>query len=447
MPIALASRRALAQNGDMLHFHLVSLFPEFYNSPLSTALMAKAQEAGLIAFSRHDPRDHACDRHRTTDDRPYGGGPGMVMLAETLAASLREIPRPGRMLVMAPSGRPFTQALARELAQEENVTIICGRYEGLDGRLFDAFPLEPVSVGDVVLNGGETASLAVIEAVSRLVPGFMGKEASGEDESFSHGLLEYPQYTRPEVWEGRPVPDVLRGGNHAAIAAWRRQESLRMTLEHRPDLLEEAPLTAEDAAWLESRPWLRPGRNLFACLVHYPVLLGGKNPGASSLTNLDIHDIARTSRTYGLGGFYVATPLEDQARVLSDILRHWTAGPAAAHLPDRAEALRLVRHVRVIEEAIEDVAARTGMRPRVLATSAQWPRKQEAPSIPPVQVREWLRSEPVLLCFGTGRGLAPEALAQCDGRLRPLRFSGGYNHLSVRAAAAITLDRILGDFA
>ena len=431
----------------MLHFHLVSLFTEFYDSPLSTALMAKAQAADILRFSRHDPRTFTTDVHRSTDDRPYGGGPGMVMLAEPLAACLRSIPRTGRMLVMAPGGRPFTQTLARELAQEEDITIICGRYEGLDARLAEVFPLEPVCVGDVVLNGGETASMAVIEAVGRLVPGFMGKEASGDDESFSHGLLEYPHYTRPEVWEGHAVPEVLRGGNHAAIARWRREESLRMTVRHRPDLLEDAPLTGEDAAVLAETPCLRPGRNLFACLIHYPVLLGEKNSGASSLTNLDIHDIARTSRTYGLGGFYVATPLDDQARMLAGILRHWTAGPAARHNPDRAEALGIVRHVDVMENAIADILARTGLRPRVLATSAQWPRKQEAPSIPLVQVREWLRSGPVLLCFGTGHGLAPEALAQCDGQLRPLRFSGGYNHLSVRAAAAITLDRILGDFA
>ena len=429
----------------MLNFHLVSLFPEFYDSPLSTALMAKAQEAGLIHFSRHDPRACTTDKHHSTDDRPYGGGPGMVMLAEPLAACLRGIPRAGRMLVMAPGGRPFTQTLARELAQEEDITIICGRYEGLDARLAEVFPLEPVCVGDVVLNGGETASMAVIEAVGRLVPGFMGKEASGDDESFSHGLLEYPHYTRPEVWEGHAVPEVLRGGNHAAIARWRREESLRMTVRHRPDLLEDAPLTGEDAAVLAETPCLRPGRNLFACLIHYPVLLGEKNSGASSLTNLDIHDIARSSRSYGLGAFYISTPLADQARVLETVLRHWTQGKAAKSHADRAEALRIVHHVNIVEEAVQDIYARTGQKPRVIATSAQWPRDANAPALTPSQVRAWLHEGPVLLCFGTGHGLAPEVLAQCHAALRPLRFSGDYNHLSVRAAAAITLDRILGD--
>lgn len=429
----------------MLTIHLVSLFPEFYTSPLATALLAKAQESGVLAFSHHDPRAFAADKHHTADDRPYGGGPGMVMLAEPVAQCLRSLPKAGRMLVMAPSGKPFTQAMARELAQEENITIICGRYEGLDSRLFEAFPLEPISIGDVVLNGGETASLAVVEAVARLVPGFMGKEASGDDESFSHGLLEYPQYTRPEQWENHAVPEILRGGDHARIQQWRREASLAATLHNRPDLFEEAPLTANDAAWLNAQPRRRIGKNLFACLVHYPVLLGEKNSGASSLTNLDIHDIARSSRSYGLGAFYISTPLADQARVLETVLHHWTQGKAAKSHADRAEALRIVHHVNIVEEAVQDIYARTGQKPRVIATSAQWPRDANAPALTPSQVRAWLHEGPVLLCFGTGHGLAPEVLAQCHAALRPLRFSGDYNHLSVRAAAAITLDRILGD--
>ena len=161
----------------MLRFHLVSLFPEFFRSPLETALLGRAREAGIVDFSFHDPRSFSTSRHHHVDDRPYGGGPGMVMQGEPVAAALRSIEKPGRMILLAPSGRPLNDALARELAREEDLTLICGRYEGLDARLLDIFPLEPVSVGEAVLNGGETAALAVIESVARLVPGFMGKEA------------------------------------------------------------------------------------------------------------------------------------------------------------------------------------------------------------------------------------------------------------------------------
>ena len=428
-----------------MRFHLVTLFPEFFTSPLATGLMGRAREAGVVEVSFHDPRAFSEDRHHHVDDRPYGGGPGMVLQPGPVAAAVRQVPRPGRILFLTPGGRPFTQALARELAREEDLTLICGRYEGLDARLADILPLTPVCVGDAVLNGGETAALAVMEAVGRLVPGFMGKEASGEDESFSAGLLEYPHYTRPEVFEGLPVPDILRNGDHARIAAWRRAEALAATLRLRPDLLDTAPLDREDAAILARLPRERPGRNLSFCLLHYPVLLEGKKCGASSLTNLDVHDIARISRSYGMGPFYVVTPLEDQLRLLGAILRHWqaAAGPARK---DRGRALSLVRGVNTLEEAIGQASARAGGAPRLVATSAAWPeKKRAAPPLTPAHVRGWLREGPVLLCLGTARGLAPEALARCDGRLRPLRFLGD-NHLSVRSAAAILADRILGDF-
>ena len=434
----------------MPRFHIVTLFPEFFESPLSTALMGRAREAGIVDCSFHDPRQFSTDKHRHVDDRPYGGGPGMVMQGEPLARALRSIERPGRMLFMAPGGRPLTQDMVRELAREDNLTIVCGRYEGIDARLLQLFPLEPVSVGDIVLNGGESAALSVLEAVSRLMPGFMGKEESGDDESFSHGLLEYPHYTRPENLEGLTVPEVLQSGDHARIANWRRQESVRATLRMRPEMLNEAPLYREDVQTLADTPRERPGRNLSFCLVHYPVSLGPKKIGASSLTNLDIHDIARISRSYAMGSFYPVTPLGDQLRVLEEILRHWTRGPGGVGNADRAQALGLVQPATSLEEAVAHMTAQHGTRPRLVASSAVWPAKGKASkpeSMPmtPRDVRRWCDQGPVMLCLGTAQGLAPEVLEQCEGTLRPVRFLG-YNHLSVRSAAAILADRILGDY-
>ena len=434
----------------MPRFHIVTLFPEFFESPLSTALMGRAREAGIVDCSFHDPRQFSTDKHRHVDDRPYGGGPGMVMQGEPLARALRSIERPGRMLFMAPGGRPLTQDMVRELAREDDLTIVCGRYEGIDARLLQLFPLEPVSVGDIVLNGGESAALSVLEAVSRLMPGFMGKEESGDDESFSHGLLEYPHYTRPENLEGLTVPEVLQSGDHARIASWRRQESVRATLRMRPEMLNEAPLYREDVQTLADTPRERPGRNLSFCLVHYPVSLGPKKIGASSLTNLDIHDIARISRSYAMGSFYPVTPLGDQLRVLEEILRHWTRGPGGTGNADRAQALGLVQPATSLEEAVAHMTAQHGTRPRLVASSAVWPAKGKASkpeSMPmtPRDVRRWCDQGPVMLCLGTAQGLAPEVLEQCEGTLRPVRFLG-YNHLSVRSAAAILADRILGDY-
>ena len=431
----------------MLRFHLVSLFPEFFRSPLETALLGRAREAGIVDFSFHDPRSFSTSRHHHVDDRPYGGGPGMVMQGEPVAAALRSIEKPGRMILLAPSGRPLNDALARELAREEDLTLICGRYEGLDARLLDIFPLEPVSVGEAVLNGGETAALAVIESVARLVPGFMGKEESGDDESFSNGLLEYPHYTRPEVLEGREVPEVLRGGDHGAVARWRRQQSLATTLRVRPDLLDSAPLVAEDARHLATLPRTRAGRNL----SFLPRALSrAAGPEKFRRFLFDKFGYSRYSPDFPQlcdGTVLCRDPaVEDQQRLLQAIVRHWTQGAGSRGNPDRAQALATVCPAESVDAAVEHLTERTGMRPRVVASSASWPAHKHAPPpLCPADVCRMCEEGPVLLLLGTAQGLAPEVLARCDGVLRPIRYLG-YNHLSVRSAAAILADRILGDY-
>jgi tRNA (guanine37-N1)-methyltransferase len=429
-----------------MRFQYVTLFPEFFQSPLAAGLMGKARAAGIVDFSCIDPRDFARNKHRHVDDRPYGGGPGMVMQADPLARALESIPEPGRILLLTPRGRPLDQALARELAESGgNLTLICGRYEGLDERIMELFPVEPVCLGDFVLTGGEAAALCLTEAVARLLPGFMGKEESGQEESFSAGLLEYPHYTRPEEFRGLAVPEVLLSGDHARIAAWRRERSLDSTLSWRPELLADAALTPQDAAHLRSLPRTRLGRSLFLGLCHHPVQNRSGETVTVSLTNLDVHDMSRVSRSYDLGGAYVLTPLLDQQRLARTLLRHWVEGPGGAANPDRAEALRRVAVLDGVADAVRDIESRTGQKPRVVATSARLERAK-SPLAGLTAVRRWLEREPVLLVFGTGSGLAPEVLDTADARLAPIRFLAGYNHLPVRAALGITVDRLLGDF-
>lgn len=414
--------------------------------------MARAQQAGLIDFSFHNPRDRATDKHHSVDDSPYGGGPGMVMLLEPLVATLRSLGTNGvlpRMVALSPAGRPFTQSLARELAQEPNLVLVCGRYEGFDARLFDVLPIEPISLGDAVLNGGEVAALAIIEATARLVPGFMGKEASGTEESFSAGLLEYPHFTRPECFEGHSVPATLLSGDHARVAAWRHDEALRTTMRLRPDLLDSATLSHNDRLFLQAQGRVRAGKNLHIGLIHHPVLLKEKLVGTTSLTNLDIHDIARISRTYGLGSVRVVTPLEDQLQLLNTLVGHWTRGPGAVTNPDRAEALSLVKPATSFEQALEELTLFYGNPPLVVGTSARpvldKKGREACPALPFGRLRELLHEQAVLLLLGTGHGLAPELLTRCDHLLPPLRWMDDYNHLPVRAAAALLLDRVLGD--
>src|SRR5271170_802715 len=218
---------------------VLTLFPAMFPGPLGQSLAGEALARGLWSLEARDIRDHGLGRHRAVDDTPAGGGPGMVMRADVLAASLETAalpsdPRP--RLIMSPRGEPFTQGRAREWAAGPGLVILCPRFEGVDERLIEARGLTEVSVGDYVLSGGEIAALAVLDACVRLIPGVMGKEASGAEESFEKGPLEYPHYTRPREWEGRPIPDVLLSGDHAKIAEWRRREAERITRERRPDL-------------------------------------------------------------------------------------------------------------------------------------------------------------------------------------------------------------------
>ena len=229
-----------------LRLDLISIFPDYF-APLHLSLVGKAIASGLVVLGVHDLRDHAHDRHRTVDDTPYGGGAGMVMKPEPWGEALDEIlasDGSSVLVVPSPSGVPFTQALAYELAAEQHLVFACGRYEGIDHRVVDhaagSCRVLEVSLGDYVLNGGEVAALAIIEAVVRLLPGVIGNPDSLLEESHSEGqdgLLEYPVYTKPASWRGHDVPEVLMGGHHAQIAAWRREQALARTRERRPDLL------------------------------------------------------------------------------------------------------------------------------------------------------------------------------------------------------------------
>jgi tRNA (guanine37-N1)-methyltransferase len=228
------------------HATVLTLFPEMFPGPLGVSLAGKALAAGLWALEARDIRASATDRHRSVDDTPAGGSPGMVLRADVLAAAIdaadvvsdrpndRPMNRP--RLLMSPRGRPLTQSRVAELAAGPGPLIVCGRFEGIDQRVIECRGLEEVSIGDYVLSGGEIAALALIDACVRLLPGVMGKLASGADESFSEGLLEYPQYTRPQEFEGLPIPDILLSGDHARIAAWRRAEAEALTKARRPDL-------------------------------------------------------------------------------------------------------------------------------------------------------------------------------------------------------------------
>lgn len=216
---------------------VLTIYPGMFPGPLGLALAGRALRDGLWRLDAADIRDHALDRHRSVDDTPAGGGPGLVMRPDVLGRAIDAVETDGPRLLMSPRGVPFDQQMARDLAEEPGVVIVCGRFEGVDQRVIEGRDLLEVSIGDYVLSGGEIAAFVVLDAVVRLLPGVMGNAASAAEESFSDGLLEHPQYTRPAEWEGRTIPPVLTSGDHARVAAWRQAERERLTAERRPDLV------------------------------------------------------------------------------------------------------------------------------------------------------------------------------------------------------------------
>lgn len=240
-----------------MKIELLTIFPEMFDSFLNASIIGRAREAGLLDIHATDIRPYSQNKHKNTDDYPFGGGAGMLMLAQPIADAMKAVTRPpfqGKRIYMSPRGVPLTQALAQQLSQEERLVILCGHYEGVDQRVLDKYIDMEISVGDYVLTGGETAAMVLIDCVSRLVPGVLGSAESAGDESFSNdGLLEYPQYTRPRVFEDMEVPEVLLNGDHKKISQWRREQALLATARMRPDLLAAASITPAERRWLSEQ--------------------------------------------------------------------------------------------------------------------------------------------------------------------------------------------------
>jgi tRNA (guanine37-N1)-methyltransferase len=240
---------------DPMRIDILSLFPETFASPLNQSIIKRAREQGLVDIVIHDIRDYTHDKHHTADDYPYGGGPGMVLKPEPVFEAteviekqlgVSELP----IILLTPQGRLFSQSVAQELALRPHLMLICGHYEGLDERICEHLATDQISIGDYVLSGGELAALVVVDAVARLIPGVLGSEDSANSDSHSDGLLEYPQYTRPEIYRGWSVPSVLVSGNHGHIAEWRRRQAILRTAKRRPDLLEKGKICEEERKWM-----------------------------------------------------------------------------------------------------------------------------------------------------------------------------------------------------
>jgi tRNA (guanine37-N1)-methyltransferase len=423
----------------MVNFTVVTLFPAMFASPLGHSILKNAQDKGLVSVRLVNLRDYATDRHRVTDDYPYGGGQGMVMKAEPLVAAIQDLKAKlsrCKSILLSPQGRVFDHNLAARLVKEEEIVLICGRYEGVDERV-KAFIDEELSIGDYTLSGGEPAAIVVIDAVTRLIPGVLGNEKSTEDESFCDGLLEYPQYTRPEEFHGMKVPEVLLSGDHDRIRQWRRHMSVELTAQRRPDLLAKASLSPVEKEQ-RHRQFTAP---VYMALLHHPVYDKNRHVVTTAVTNMDIHDIARSARTYGVRGFYVVTPVKTLQKLARKIIDHWEHGYGSQYNATRKEALALAHIKDSLDHVVIDIERECGEKPRLVVTSA----RQRLNRTSFTELRDMLINDthPFLILLGTGWGLTEAIFSQSDYVLEAIEGSADYNHLSVRSAAAIILDRLL----
>jgi tRNA (guanine37-N1)-methyltransferase len=414
---------------------IVSAFPELVRSYLDTSVLGRGIKAGLVDVSVVDIRDFSEGNYRQIDDYSYGGG-GMVLMPGPIEAAIDSVsPRAERFVIYpSPQGVRITQELVediRGIAGAKRLVIVCGHYEGVDERFVERNVDLEISLGDFVLTGGELPALAIIDAVSRLVPGVVGRFEAVEGDSFFSGMLDHPHYTRPENFKGDEVPDTLLSGDHGAINCFRRDEAVRRTLSRRPDMLARASIM----------PYLENG--VYVVLSHYLVMDRNGGESVTSITGMDIHDIARACRSYGVKKYIIVTPIEPQREMVKKIASHWITGYGAEFNPDRAEAMEKIRTASSLEGALEWIGGKEKKPPFTIATTA---RERNVSTNWTTLKSTILRAHrPVVFMFGTGSGLCESVIASCDAVMSPISGGmDGYNHLSVRSAVSITLDRFFG---
>ena len=411
----------------------MTAFPEMIENYVSSSILGRARKNNLLTINIVNIRDFALDDYGHIDDYCYGRG-GMLLSAVSLERALNSAVQDfhpgGKPFVVfpTPEGHHLNQDIVEDLAGQEEIIIICGHYEGLDDRFVEANVDLKVSLGDFVVTGGELAAMAVIDSVARLLPDVVGSAASVEQDSFYDGMLDTPHYTRPPIWRDKPVPPVLLSGDEKAIEAWRRRQSIERTIKSRPDILARCPLNH----WISSGAYIAE--------VHYPVLGKDGSVCASGFTALDLHDIARAARTYGIKKYLLITPVKEQREMAQRIKDHWTKGWGASYNEARSEAFSTLKICASLEGAIEWVREKEKKDPFTIATSA----KKRPRSMGWVAVKRHIFEQdvPPLFLFGTSWGLAESVFEAASVTMSPLLGdSDGYNHLSVRSAVSIVLDR------
>ncbi len=423
---------------------ILSVFPKLYDEFLKTSLIARAQEKKIVSFDLQDYFSFVQPKKRI-DGSTFGPGSGMLIKPEVVQQAIEsQTQKYGKpfTIFFSPQGKKLTQPLLRTLAQtileKEHLLFVTSRYEGMDARVEKKYADLVLSIGDYVLMGGDLPAMVFMEGLFRLFPGVVGKQESIIDESFTGPFFDYPEYTQPVTWQGMQVPEIVRSGNHNAISQWRDQQAAKNTVMY-------------NFQWVKTHAKTDYQKNLAAqyipphymCLMHTEVYVGDKEPGNTSVTSLDMHDIARSSRTYGIKNYFLVTPLQDQRKIIKTLLAFWQKGAGIEYNKSRHEAVNRVRVSESFAEVVAAIEEKEGKKPIILGTSARVGDSKQLLSFFDQQ-KVFNKERPVLIVLGTGQGLTDEFLQQCDYILSPIEGFSDYNHLSVRSAGAVILDRWLG---
>jgi tRNA (guanine37-N1)-methyltransferase len=448
---------------------IITVFPELHEQFIKQSLIGRAIESGLIEINLIRFSD-LCAPKKRIDEPTAGPGAGMIIKPEVVERAITACEQQhgvGYKIFFSPQGTKLTQPVLKKMATQfdsfnklrpngvispnhseqapcavsnglDHLILICSRYEGIDTRVEAHYADAVISIGDYVLMGGDIPAQVFLEGLLRLIPGIVGRQESVEKESFSGPFLDHPEYGLPVEWKGMRIPDIVQSGNHGAIEEWRQEEACKKTITCRFDWFRSAQPSAEAIKLAKKHI-----PNHYAALMHTQVMLKSGTVGTTSITSIDLHDTARSCSTYGIKNFFMVSPLADQQAILSTFMDFWKSEEGRLYNQSRYHAVNKVKPTYSLDEVITDITAQEGQAPIIVATSAKTHTHNNIIDYHSQQI-VWQHNRPVLFLFGTGQGLCEELLAKCDYLLIPVEGMTDYNHLSVRSAIAIVLDRWLG---
>lgn len=425
-------------------FNILTVFRELIKPSLKYGVLSKAIKNKNIRVNLFSYSDYL-DNNERIDDKQYGGDPGMVIRDHIASKAIKHIKKLNpdtKTIFLSPKGKKLDSTLVNDLSKYKNLSIICGRYEGFDERTIEKHADIEISIGDFIVSGGETPAIILMDSISRMIDGVIGKQESVKNDSLSNSLLKQPVYTRPANIKGKKVPRLLISGNHKKISKFNRDKSLLKTLKEREDLLEEAVISPLERERLKEIKATTIKSSVYLALVHHPIKNIKNETIKTSLTNLDIQDIARSCQTYGIKKYFITHPIKEQRELAKNVLDYWKSGKNIRNKSTKHSALENIVIKNSLASSIKQIKDIHGKKPKIVATDARI--MHNMVNYSDIKHKLITDNSPYLFLFGTGWGLTDEVLNNSDYILKPVGSYYEYNHLSVRSAVAIILDRIFG---